>query len=521
MMPHSQATTRYALPSLEASESDIRRLAGLVALKLAVGDTIALSGDLGSGKTTFARALIRAVLGDANAEVPSPTFSLVQTYDTPRFPLAHLDLYRIASEGETAELGADEALAHGAVIVEWPERAPGLTSENRLEIRLSEGAAESTRQVAMTGLGTWARRLGRVGDIAAFLAASPPWGEAEARYIQGDASTRAYARLATRDVHAVLMDQVRQPDGPPIRDGLPYSRVAHLAEDVRPFVAVEGALRAAGLSVPEIYAADLDRGLIVLEDLGDRIFGREMQGGTPQVELWRAATDALVVFADIPVLDEYPLPGGSPPYRLPAQDRGVLEIETELLLDWYWPAAKGAHAPAEVRAEFHAAWTPVFDRILAMPAQWILRDYHSPNLMWLPERIGVARVGILDFQDALKGPAAYDLVSLLEDARVDVPADLEDALFVYYCAARREQNESFDRDAFAFAYAALGAQRNTKILGIFARLAKRDSKPLYLRHIPRLWQYLARNFTHPDLAPLRAWYDRHFPPESRDRAPEA
>jgi aminoglycoside/choline kinase family phosphotransferase len=206
---------------------------------------------------------------------------------------------------------------------------------------------------------------------------------------------------------------------------------------------------------------------------------------------------------------------------VPAQDRGVLEIETELLLDWYWPAVKGAPAPGDARAEFHAAWTPVFDRILAMPAQWILRDYHSPNLMWLPERIGVARVGVLDFQDALRGPAAYDLVSLLEDARVDVPADLEAALFTYYCAERYEQDTAFDNEAFSFAYAALGAQRNTKILGIFARLAKRDGKPLYLRHIPRLWRYLERNFAHPDLTALRAWYDRHFPPDSRGRVLEA
>jgi aminoglycoside/choline kinase family phosphotransferase len=372
----------------------------------------------------------------------------------------------------------------------------------------------------MTGFGTWARRLERIGEIAAFLAAHPPWSTSGVRYLQGDASTRAYARLAARGNRAVLMDQARQPDGPPIRDGLPYSRIAHLAEDVRPFVAVQGALRDAGLSVPEIYAADLGRGLIVLEDLGDRVFGREMEGGTPQAELWRAAADALVALAAVPVPDELQLPGGAP-YRVPAQDRGVLEIETELLLDWYWPAVKGAPVPADVRAEFHAAWTPVFDRILAMPAQWILRDYHSPNLIWLPERSGVARVGILDFQDALRGPAAYDLVSLLEDARVDVPPDLEDALFVYYCAACREQNESFDRDTFAFAYAALGAQRNTKILGIFARLAQRDGKPLYLRHIPRLWRYLARNLAHPDLISLRAWYDRHFPPESRDRVLEA
>jgi aminoglycoside/choline kinase family phosphotransferase len=373
--------------------------------------------------------------------------------------------------------------------------------------------------VTLTGIGTWAPRLQRVSELGEFLAAHPPWNTATIRYLQGDASSRAYARLDARGEHAVLMDQPRQPDGPPIRDGLPYSRIAHIAEDVRPFVAVEGAVRAAGLSAPEIFAADLERGFIVLEDLGDRVFGREMDGRTPQAELWRVAVDALVVLAGIPVAGELPVPGGAP-YRIPAQDRGVLEIETELVLDWYWPAAKGAPAPADARAEFHAIWTPIFDRLLALPPSWILRDYHSPNLMWLPEREDVARVGIIDFQDALQGPAAYDLVSLLEDARVDVPAALEDELYVYYCAERGERDPTFDRDQFAFAYAALGAQRNTKILGIFARLAKRDGKPLYLRHIPRLWRYLARNLEHPDLAALRAWYDRHFPPESRSRALE-
>lgn len=518
MKPLSQATTICVLPKREASESDVRRLAELIALKLTRGDTIALSGDLGSGKTTFARALVRAVLADPAAEVPSPTFSLVQAYDAPRLALAHLDLYRITSADETAELGADEALAQGAIIVEWPERAPGIMSVNRLESRFSEGTSEETRAVEVTAFGTWAPRLERLRAIMGFLDASPPWSGARVSYLQGDASARAYARLDAGGQRAVLMDQPRQPDGPPIRDGLPYSRIAHLAEDVRPFVAVQGALRDAGLSVPEIYATDLERGLIVLEDLGDRVFGREMET-TSQAELWRAATDALVVLHGIEVPDVLPLPDGSV-HRVPDQDRGALEIESELLLDWYWPAVKGGPAPDDARAEFHGIWAGIFDRLLAMPQRWILRDYHSPNLMWLPERSGVARVGILDFQDALKGPAAYDLVSLLEDARVDVPADIEDALFVYYCAERRERDPAFDKDEFAFAYAALGAQRNTKILGIFARLAKRDGKPLYLRHIPRLWRYLERDFAHPDLSPLKAWYARHFPPESRDRVLE-
>ncbi len=150
-----------------------------------------------------------------------------------------------------------------------------------------------------------------------------------------------------------------------------------------------------------------------------------------------------------------------------------------------------------------------------MPRTWVLRDFHSPNLMWRPERTGLARVGILDFQDAVQGPWAFDLVSLLQDARLDVPAGLEKELFDYYCERVRSFDPHFDAADFAYAYAALGAQRNTKIIGIFARLARRVGKPVYLQHIPRIWRYLERDLAHPSLSSLRGWYDRHFPPSVR------
>ncbi len=494
-------------------------MAGLIALKLRPGDTVALSGGLGAGKTTFARAVIRALLGEPDAEVPSPTFSLMQSYDTPRLSLAHIDLYRIGSEAEALELGVSEEAERGALLVEWPERAPKLLTASRLEIRLADGRTRATRSLAITGLGSWAPRLARLEEMTAFIGSAPGWKQAQAAYLQGDASTRAYSRVAARGRRAVLMDHPRQPDGPAIRDGLPYSRIARLAEDVRPFVAVAGALRDIGLSVPEIYAADLDRGFVLLEDLGDRVFTREVEAGASQAELWRGAIEALAQLSAWPVPDALALPDGSV-HRVPVQDGGVLAIEVELLLDWYWPAVKGAPAPAQVRAEFLGRWTPVFERLTALPAGWALRDFHSPNLIWLPERAGPARVGILDFQDALRGPAAYDLVSLLQDARVDVAADLEDLLFSEYCERARNDVRAFDREAFAFAYAALGAQRNTKILGIFARLAIRDGKRAYLRHISRIWPYLARDLAHPDLAPLRAWYDLNMPAEIRARLPE-
>jgi tRNA threonylcarbamoyl adenosine modification protein YjeE len=504
---------------IDADEAAVARLAERIALKLARGDLVTLSGDLGAGKTTFARALIRAVLADAEAEIPSPTFSLVQTYASPRVELAHLDLYRLSGEDELIELGFDEYVANGAALVEWPERAPSLRHDNRLDIHLEQGTEPDQRTVTFKAKGTWSVRLARVAAMGDFLSRSRPWAEARAAYLQGDASARAYARLTLNGRKAILMDQPRQPDGPPIRDGLPYSRIARLAEDVRPFVAVASALRQSGLSAPEIYAADMDTGFLLLEDFGDRVFGAEIANGTAsQAELWRTATDALLVLSTLPVPDEIELPGGGV-HRVPPQDRGVLEIEVELLPDWYWRAIHAGPIPPEIRQEFLAAWDSVFARLASEPKGWVLRDYHSPNLVWLPDREGYKRAGLLDFQDALAGSLAYDLVSLLQDARLDVPADLETEQLSYYLRMRSAVDPAFDREAFRFAYAALGVQRNTKILGIFARLAMRDGKQAYLRHIPRIWRYLERGLAHPELAALKGWFDRHVPAATRNEPP--
>jgi tRNA threonylcarbamoyl adenosine modification protein YjeE len=496
-------------------EAGVVRLAEFVALKLRRGDVLALRGDLGAGKTTFARALIAALMGEA-AEVPSPTFSLSQSYVTPRLAVAHYDFYRLASAGEACELGFEEAAQEGAVLVEWPERASALLPDSRIDIELAETVDLLVRRVTMRGLGECAASVARIGDLMGFLESQGRWSRAHIAYLQGDASTRAYARLTADEGSILLMDAPRQPDGPPIRDGKAYSRIAHLAEDmVRPFVAIGAVLREAGLSAPEVAAMDLDKGLLLVEDLGDRGFGEELASGrTSQAELWRAAVDALIRLRSLPVPASLPLPDGAS-YTLPRRDRAAFEIEIELLLDWYWPAIMGAPAPPSVRAEFEALWTPVLDRLLALPRGWFLRDFHSPNLMWLPERQGTARVGILDFQDALNEHAAFDLVSLLQDARVTVPDALERELFAHYCAEIASREPAFDPAVFAAAYADFGAQRNTRLLGLWVRLMRRDGKPQYLQHIPRTWGYLARNLRSVALTPLAAWYDRHFPPEVR------
>ena len=316
----------------------------------------------------------------------------------------------------------------------------------------------------------------------------------------------------------MLMDAPRQPDGPPIRDGKPYSRIAHLAENVRPFVAIARHLRTLGLSAPEILAQDLDAGLLLIEDLGDAVFGDELARGGDQLAMWRAAVDSLLVLRRHPCPVQLPIaPGATHP--VPRYDRAAMQIEVELLADWYVPARTGAPLDGDRSAAYLAAWTEVFDRVLAQPTALVLRDYHSPNLLRLPEREGAARTGIIDFQDGVIGHPAYDLVSLLQDARLDVPVAIEDELLAYYKDHAAQADPAFDAASFDFAYRALGAQRNTKILGIFVRLARRDGKPRYLRHIPRIWRYLERNLRHEGLRSLRAWYDEALPTGLRETHP--
>jgi tRNA threonylcarbamoyl adenosine modification protein YjeE len=251
-------TTSWSLDDVDLVRLDI--LASRLAVMLKSGDVVALSGPLGAGKTTLTRALVTRLGGEG--EVPSPTFALMQRYETPRLTVTHCDFYRLAPS-ELDELGLDDAVSEGVVIVEWPERASRWLPEDRLDIVMDETATPELRRIVLTGHGDWATRLARLHALSQFLGGTP-YAAAPARYLQGDASTRSYARLLSKERSAVLMNSPRQPDGPPIRDGKPYSALVHLAEDVTPFVAVSGALRERGLSAPAIYAFDLERGFLIL-----------------------------------------------------------------------------------------------------------------------------------------------------------------------------------------------------------------------------------------------------------------
>ncbi|WP_051357024.1 tRNA (adenosine(37)-N6)-threonylcarbamoyltransferase complex ATPase subunit type 1 TsaE [Azorhizobium doebereinerae] len=489
--------------------ADTEQLAAMLAPWLATGDVVALSGDLGAGKTALARFLVRALAGEPRLEVPSPTFSLVIGYDFGRGKVVHADLYRLAEPDELDEIGWDELSTDAIVLVEWPERAEGRLPASRLDIglELAPDIGPEARRAFLVGSGAFIERLDRM-HVAEFLVEASGFAGAERQYLQGDASSRSYARLVLGRRSAVLMNAPKRPDGPPVRRGLPYSRLAHLAEDVRPFVAMARGLRAEGFSAPEIYAADLDRGLLILEDLGS---DGVVSGTPPEPIRERYAVAAELLAA----LHSRPLPSvlhiaPQVEYVLPTYTLEAFLIELELLLDWYLPF-RGAQADAVVREEFLLLWRGALSAVLSEPQTWVLRDYHSPNLIWLNQREGLARMGLIDFQDAVLGPAAYDMASLAQDARVDVPETLEADLLSYYLHLRVDAEPTFDTARFGHLYALMGAQRATKILGIFARLNARDGKPQYLRHLPRIRRYLARCLAHPELGSLRMWYEAVLP----------
>jgi tRNA threonylcarbamoyl adenosine modification protein YjeE len=490
-------------------EAAIAAIAADVAALIGPGDLVTLSGGLGAGKTALARALIRILTGEQDLEVPSPAFTLMQVYEGLNFPIVHADFCRIEKPRELLELGFEEACDGALVLVEWPEHAGGFLDAGRLDIELSldKDRGPSYRAVTLTGIGPFAARLARAKAVHELLDRSS-WSGARRDFMGGDASTRSYEHLLKPDGQsAILMFSPHRPDGPPLRYGKSYSAIAKLTEDIRAFIAVGQELRAQGLSAPEIIAFDLAAGLAIVEDLGCEPIAR---GGAIIEERYAVALAGLAYLHSASVPDTLALDGNET-YRIPNYDADALSIEIELLLEWYAPFIAGVNLASGAKATFVNLWRQMVQDLFATRPVWTLRDYHSPNLLWLDGREGIAKVGVLDFQDCVLGHPAYDVVSLLQDARVDVPQRLELKLLAHYARLRREEDAGFDAAGFARAYAILGAQRATKVLGIFARLNERDHKPQYLAHLPRVEKYLATDLTHPALAALKLWYEEHLP----------
>ena len=541
-------------------EAATRRLAAWLAPYIANGGgVVTLVGELGAGKTTFARALIRALTGDPDEEVPSPTFTLVQGYDTPQGPVAHFDLYRITDAEELVELGWDDAVVSGIVLVEWPERLGALLPFERLEMTLSPDPAigPDARIATLTAHG---QNCGRWADVLLALAdqmipasddndispvlgrdggPAPSWARsqgrgcarpasegcfdepsskldgltrsngitstsladsdspllrflaahhlttAERQTLAGDASTRRYQRLRPSNRPSLILMQAPDP-----------------ARELRPFITVAECLRPLGLSVPEIYAVDADAGLMLLEDFGDASFSQCLDAGAEPEPLYRLAVEALIT------LHKSFVPGSDPlsaTTTLPVFDAARFLDQARLFVEWAPLALTGHPLDSDARSAFEAAWQAVLPQALTR-STLLLRDFHAGNLMHLPDRVGVRACGLLDIQDAGLGPAAYDLVSLIEDARRDLAPTVAEAMIGHYRAAFPD----LDPVAFRRDWSVLATLRHTRVIAVFLRLAAQGKRG-YLAHLPRVQCYLNQALAHPALAPVADWFACHMP----------
>ena len=493
-----------------SGEPAMQNFAGDCAMALQKGNVILLEGDLGAGKTSFARGFIRALLADPDHEVPSPTYTLLQTYgvqlDLATPLIAHYDLYRISNADELDEVGLFETLDQGINLIEWPTRAPELAAHKAgMTVRI-DGTGDSRTITLETANDAISERLLRSFALRAFLVEAG-FGGARRKPLTGDASSRSYETLHNLESNQnlIVMNAPRKPDGPPIQDGLPYSQIAHLAEDMTSFIAIDRALIAHGFCAPAIKHYDCDEGFILLENIGSE--GVLDAQGKPIAERYIKSAEMLAAL-HIKKIDSHLSGHDAPDYQIPAYSRRAMMIEVALLADWYWPDKTGNAMTKSQRADYDAAWNTVLDNIEACEQSLVLRDFHSPNIIWQDHQKGVKHIGLIDFQDAVIGPSAYDLASLGRDARVDISSELEAEICdAYYIA--RNHDTSFDRASFEAAYAIMAAQRNAKILGIFIRLNRRDGKPAYLKHLPRIELYFAASLEHQAMAPIAAFFAAH------------
>jgi N-acetylmuramate 1-kinase len=489
-----------------ASTAITEQLGADIALAARAGDVILLKGALGAGKSTFARALIRQLADNPELEVPSPTYTICQNYDLST-PVRHFDLYRLADDRELDELGFDDNASCVVTIVEWPERLEKQWDHATLLIEFSDDIHHG-RTVMLTGMSGKAdaliSRVDRSLAIRKFLDSG--WTKnVHRQLLKGDASTRRYEIAAYQGERRILMDAPSRPDGPPVHNGRPYSQIAHLAEDVVPFIAIDEWLLGRGFAAPRIYSRNVNAGLLLCEDMGSERIVDSI--GAPIRERYLAAARLIARLhqcakpGTIRIFDES---DNTHIHHIPEYDRHALMVEAELFVDWYIPYKHGSTINADEREHFNAIWSVLFDQIESGARAVVLRDYHSPNLLWRENLDFPLNIGLIDFQDALIGPGAYDVASLAQDARVKISCELENEIVETYLGEMTDTG-NFDINQFRIDYAIMAAQRVTKILGIFVRLEMRDSKPEYLRLLPGLREYLRRSLASPHLEDYREW----------------
>lgn len=471
-----------------SSPTDTTQLAQRLARFIEPGDTLLLQGDLGAGKSHFARSFIQA-LGTKQSHIPSPTFTLVQAYDDTRLPLIHADLYRLKDASELDDLDLHDHFAHGVCLIEWPERAAAALPKTALTLHFTV-TGENTRKVELSGTGAWPRRLKQMlqpadtnraeKDFAGFVA-KHGFAGAEIVPISGDASFRRYFRVKDGNRTAIMMDVptvIVDEDGDMVDLIGNHKRIATWLEGC-------------GLRVGKVIGVDVAQGLLLQEDLGSTPL-YDHYAGTVDGAWLQTGVDALIKMNTAKQLD------GLKHFDAPRMLKNV-----QLFTDWYLPMLRGHATTPDERARFLDAWAQVLVNFRNVAWGVQLRDYHSPNFMVLGPKPCLENLALIDYQDATHGPLPFDLASLLYDARIAVPRCLRDELLEYYITKTGVEAKAFEASFYL-----IGLLRNTRILGIFVRLAQRDGKKNYLQKIPILLPYIQEALQHPAAAPVRPWLQK-------------
>ncbi|WBU63820.1 tRNA (adenosine(37)-N6)-threonylcarbamoyltransferase complex ATPase subunit type 1 TsaE [Paracoccus aerodenitrificans] len=461
-----------ALLTLGGDVSLTEALGRAIATELRAGDTILFEGPVGAGKSLLARTLIRAHLNNPSEDVPSPTFTLVQTYDAD-VPVWHADLYRLTDPAEIEELGLTDAMSGSITLIEWPDRMERV--DDALTIRLSTLPDPEIRHIELLGdAGRWSHIV-RAAQRAAFIQ-SADWADARVEFLAGDASARRYFRLTGEKGQAVLMDAD--------------------PETLASYLAMTLWLEERGFTVPQIHAADRTLGLALIEDFGDAQLARVIDAQPMMAEpLYTRIASLLARLSSYP-----PAPG------ILALDGPEMARQVGLFAEWY-PSAAGAGQEAQQAADqIGLCIEKLHARLCAdMAPVTSLRDFHAENIILTPDD----RLGLLDFQDAVAAHPGYDLASALHDPRRTLSEQVEQATI-----ARFLDETGLDPHRFRPAFALLSAQRNLRIMGIFTRLCLRDGKTRYLDFMPRSWQLIQKVLALPELAELSDLVSRQPAPST-------
>lgn len=471
------------LPDPQATD----KLAGDLAPYLMPGDVIALTGYLGAGKSHFARALVRA-LGSRQKHLPSPTFTLLQTYDDTRMPVAHTDFYRLGDPSEAEELNLDPFIEHGLTVIEWADNAPHMCPARTLWVRLEdEGGGRSITFKSEDD--SWEKRFGfftpdlqrPVTDKGRhdFVQRTTGKKGQVITPVSADASFRSYWRVRMGDSAQILMDAPAP------------------MEDLERFVRVDKFLEANGVRVPHVYEADLESGYALIEDFGNSTVFDAVESGADPMKHYEAAVDILAHIAQ------------SEKAAVPRQEKENWLDEACHFTDWFLPYATGHATHTADRRQFRELIWGLMAQMPELPQTTMLKDYHCQNLMVLPDGAGVESLGVLDFQDARIGPVSYDLASLLYDVRYKVPSHFHSILTARMAGSMPGH---VTPEALSQGVKMVAIQNLLRIAGVFTRLARRDGKTQYLDYMPLLWSHADALLAEvPEAEALAAFIDKQTP----------